>query len=546
MPKTNLRRDIFILLIICFAAFWWRLGAIGLVDPDEPFYAQTAREMIQTGDWITPRIYGAPQFEKPILYYWLVSASFCVFGENEFAGRAPTALFATLLVLLVYAFGARAFSRRVGLLSSLVLATGLEYCVMSRLMLTDIPLAFFLAASIFSYWLALQPGTKRGPWIFLHIACGGLAVLTKGPIGSLFPLLAIVAFHWITKTPVPRSRSGFWAGVAAYAVIVIPWYALMFAWHAQQFWDDFFIRDNWLRLFVAEHPANNRWYLWWHYYISLLFLGSMPWMPAVVLCVKRMRSMFRNDHRYLFIGCWLITNLIFLTIVQSKLPSYAFFLFVPLALLVGATLDSLLTEGFRTLGEKRLAIGMAVLQFAVMFAVPFANATKLFATPALFMAVGLFAALVLLVMRRFTAWIAATAATSLLLLGASLTVSLPVVDAELSVRPIVKEMLALRQKNEPLLSGKFAVRGVIFYTKEQVTVLSDKPQPFWAAHPLPVVVWKNDGIEKYFASHPSAICALRSNDIESLSKKFPFSKSPVIGTYGMNFLVRAATADKEK
>ena len=460
MQNANLRRDIFFLLIICLAAFWWRLGAIGLVDPDEPFYAQTAREMIQTGDWITPRIYGEPQFEKPILYYWLVSASFLVFGENEFAGRAPTALFASLLVFLVYAFGARVLNHRTALLSALVLATGLEFCVMSRLMLTDIPLAFFLAASIFSYWFALQPGVKRGPWIFIHIACGGLAVLTKGPIGSLFPLLTVAAFHLITKVPVPRSRGGFWAGVLAYMLIVIPWYALMFAWHARQFWEDFFIRDNWLRLFRAEHPANNHWY----YYIGLLFLGSMPWMPAVAVCVKRMRSSFRTDQRQLFIGCWLCTSLVFLTLVQSKLPSYGFFLFVPLALLVGSTVDSLIAEGFRSRAEKWIAISTAALQFAVTFGVPFLKATKLFATPALFMSVGLGLALVLLAMRRFTPWVIVTTVTPLLLLGASLTISLPIVDAELSARPIAAQMLAQRRGDEPLLSGKFPVRGIIYYT----------------------------------------------------------------------------------
>src|ERR1700749_1367895 len=96
-------RDLLLLLALCFVVFWWRLGALGLIDPDEPFYAQTAREMVQSGDWVTPQIYGAPQFEKPIFYYWLVAGSFRAFGETEWAGRAPTAVFATALVLLVWA-----------------------------------------------------------------------------------------------------------------------------------------------------------------------------------------------------------------------------------------------------------------------------------------------------------------------------------------------------------------------------------------------------------------------------------------------------------
>ena len=106
--------------------FWVRLGRIGLIDPDEPFYAVTAQEMLQGGDWVTPKIFGEPQFEKPVFYYWLVAASFKIFGVNEWAGRLPSALPGTLMVFLVYAFTARVWNRRAGLLAGVVLAAGLE------------------------------------------------------------------------------------------------------------------------------------------------------------------------------------------------------------------------------------------------------------------------------------------------------------------------------------------------------------------------------------------------------------------------------------
>src|SRR4030095_14542267 len=91
MPRSSSVRDLIILLLVCFLVFWWRLGKLGLIDPDEPFYAQTAREMVATGDWITPQIFGHPQFEKPIFFYWFTAASFKVFGETEFAARVPSA-----------------------------------------------------------------------------------------------------------------------------------------------------------------------------------------------------------------------------------------------------------------------------------------------------------------------------------------------------------------------------------------------------------------------------------------------------------------------
>src|SRR5436309_1553874 len=175
------------LLAVCFLVFWWRLGTLGLIDPDEPFYAQSAHEMARSGDWITPKIYGQPQFEKPVFYYWLVAGSYRVFGENEFSGRVPSALFGTLAVLLTWAFARRAFNPRVALLAGLALATGLEVGIMSRLMLTDVPLAVLLAGSVFGFYLAqIEPG-RRDRWMFLHLVSSGLAVMMKGPIGSAIP-----------------------------------------------------------------------------------------------------------------------------------------------------------------------------------------------------------------------------------------------------------------------------------------------------------------------------------------------------------------------
>ena len=261
--------DFLVLVLVCFAAFWWHLGALGLIDPDEPFYAQTAHEMIKSGDWLTPRIYGEPQFEKPILYYWMLGSSFRALGETEFSGRLTTAVFATLLTLLTWAFGCRVWNRRAGFSAALVLATGLEFCVMSRLMLTDVPLAVFFTGSVYAYWRAAREEERRNLWIFLHLVCTALAVLTKGPIGSLVPLMATVCYSLTTRRPLLFRGAGFWWGLGAYAVIVLPWYGLMFAWHGRQFWDEFFVRDNFLRMIRAEHPANN--HFW--YYPGLLFLG---------------------------------------------------------------------------------------------------------------------------------------------------------------------------------------------------------------------------------------------------------------------------------
>src|SRR5436190_15152446 len=133
-----MKRDLILILLLCSVIFWWRLGRLGLIDPDEPFYAQTATEMLARHDWLTPRIFGRPQFEKPILFYWLAMSSMALLGSNEFAARAPAALFGTALVVLTYWFGARTLGRRAGRLAAMVLASTLAIAVTSRMMLTDV------------------------------------------------------------------------------------------------------------------------------------------------------------------------------------------------------------------------------------------------------------------------------------------------------------------------------------------------------------------------------------------------------------------------
>ena len=549
------KTDLLVLLVICFAAFWWRLGTLGLIDPDEPFYAQTAREMVHSGDWLTPRIYGAPQFEKPILYYWLVAGSFTALGETEFAGRMPTAVFATVLVLLVWWFGSRVWNPRAGFLAALVLAMGLEFCVMSRLMLTDIPLAAFIAAAVFCSWLAARHEEQRDKWMFWHLVWAGFAVLTKGPLGSLVTVMATVAFSLGMKRPLPFRGRGFWWGVVAYAVVVVPWYAAMFAWHARPFWEEFFIRDNWLRVIRAEHPANN--HLW--YYPGLLFLGSLPWMPAVALTMRRAWGRLRADEAAFFQWCWLLTSLVFLTICQSKLPSYAFFLFVPLALLIGRTLDDFLTQGFATSGERRLVLGCAVLQCAVVgvfVALPCVpwlaerstSLTKMlrpFEVPVLMVFGCLGVSVVLLLLKKHAIWLLASSTASLALLVGALTVALPAVEAESSARPVAQALMRVRHGDEPLLTGPFLARGIIYYTNTDITardpalrVLAKKEQPFWAAHPIPVVVWKK-GLNRFLEEHPSALCALRKSDWRSFADEEAFAAREDFSEIGENVVVRA-------
>ena len=200
----------------------------------------------------------------------------------------------------------------------------------------------FISASVFSFWLATEEEAKRDKWMFIHLVASGCAALTKGPIGLLIPTIGSFAYLRLTGQRSPWRGRGFWLGVLAWLLITVPWYATMFSNFGMEYWQRFFVHENWERLVDAEHDHSN--HVW--YYPMILFAGSMPWIPLLVAAFVQSCRDIKTDRRVLFIVCWIVPNIIFFTIAQSKLPTYVFFLFVAIALLMGRTLDAWLNGRF--------------------------------------------------------------------------------------------------------------------------------------------------------------------------------------------------------
>ncbi len=489
--------------------------------------------MVQSGDWVTPQIFGQPQFEKPILFYWLNAASYKIFGETEFAGRLPAALPATVLVFLVYGFGCGFMGRRAAFLAALVLATGIEYAIMSRLMLTDIALALFIAGALFSYWRALEDEARRGRWLALHFVCGGLAVLTKGPVASLITLFAVGTYAWMMQRKVAYRGAAFWGGLAIYAAIAVPWFAVMLAKFGREYFHEFFIHENVERVFKAEHPANNHWY----YYLALLAGGSIPWMPPLAITVNRAFDGLRHDARLAFLWSWILSSLVFLTIVQSKLPSYIFYVFVPLGMLVGMTLDDLLTTGLRTARERRLALGFALLQCAVALAAPLIKVARPFTIPALGMAACFLVGFILLWRQRWAGAIAAHAAGTVALIAGALYFSVDHVEEYSSARPVARAMMEGHAGEEPLIAGKFLARGIHFYTHQPVWVLANKEQPFWTKHPLPVIAGR-EKLREFVKKHGAVRVTIRRSELPFWQKTGVIAQAGEPQWFGDNAVFR--------
>ena len=191
------KKEIFfvlILLSLCFLLFFFRLGTPPLWDGDEGMHAATSKDMVLSGDWITPTLNGEKFYDKPVLYNWFVSLSFLVFGFNEFAARLPSALLGTGCVLIVYLLARGMFGPTAGLLSGVFLATSGEQMILSRVVVHDIALAFFMTLSLFFFYAGFKREQGRKRYFLLFYASAGFAVLAKGPVGILLPVLIIGLF----------------------------------------------------------------------------------------------------------------------------------------------------------------------------------------------------------------------------------------------------------------------------------------------------------------------------------------------------------------
>jgi 4-amino-4-deoxy-L-arabinose transferase-like glycosyltransferase len=320
-----------ILLLVCLSLLLnlMRLGASPLWDQDETKYAQVAREVLWTGDWMTLHWNGSPWFVHPPLYFWLVAATGWLFGLGEFTARVWSALFGTGSVVLTYFLGRAWFSHRAGLLAGLVLCTTLQWFAQARLAVFDTVLVFWMLASVVGFWAGLQ-GSRAG--YLAAFACAGLGTLTKGPVAALVPgLVALAYLAWRRELGRLREVPWLW-GLALYAALGLSWYAVGYLRHSSPFLASVLGYYTVHRFVgVVENQSGP----WW-YYVPVLLLGGVPWNAfwplAAVWLVRRAQPAFP------LVWCGFVFA--FFTAAQTKLPNYVLGFYPMAAVATGALLDS--------------------------------------------------------------------------------------------------------------------------------------------------------------------------------------------------------------
>lgn len=329
MKNLNLQ-SLIIIAVLALVTILWGIGSVPLFDPDEPVYAETAREMIKYNDYLSPRIFDNFWYDKPPMYYWLVAASISLFGDGEAAARFPAALMAVATSVMLYFSVSNIFSERAGFWASIVLTTCVEFFYLGKAAVTDTTLLFFMTAALLCY---------QHKWYWVMYIAMALATVTKGPIGIVFPGAIIFLHLLFTGNLREILKMHVIRGLVVYFAIAAPWYYLMYQAHGMEFINTFLGFHNLTRFTTPEHPDR---VLWW-YYLPVIILGMFPWTGLLLQSIRASISEASSEElvKMSFFNIWWVFVLLFFSISQTKLVSYILPMFPALAIIIGWNLARL-------------------------------------------------------------------------------------------------------------------------------------------------------------------------------------------------------------
>jgi len=329
-----------ILLLLCLTLLFFRLGARPLWNIDEGKHASTSKDMVLSGDWVTPTLNGKNFYDKPILYNWLAALSFILFGFTEFAARFPAALLGLGCVIITYLLGRRMFGPVVGFLGGVILATSPEYVILSRAVVHDISLVFFVTLALFSFYLAFTSEGHRKRYVLLFYVSSGFAVLAKGPVGVVLPALIIGLFLILKGRLRFLKQMQIGLGTLVFLAVAAPWYILI-SLKNSDYAVYFFIQQNLMNFLASKigHPQP------FYYYIPFLLGGFFPWSFFLPLAfIRALRGRLKElDDRVLFLVLWFAAVFLFFSVASSKLPTYILPSFPAAALLVAGLWHDLIS-----------------------------------------------------------------------------------------------------------------------------------------------------------------------------------------------------------
>jgi 4-amino-4-deoxy-L-arabinose transferase-like glycosyltransferase len=308
-------------LLACVLIWFVGLEYRGLFMPDEGRYADIARTMLDTGDWVTPRLNGIKYLEKPPLQYWATAGVFALFGIDEWTARMWPAL-TGLLCIAFTAFAARRLAPGPSwLFAALAFAGSWGFFLGAQFLTLDMGLTFFLCVAMLAFVLSRSerspPGAERN-WMLLAWAALACGVLSKGLVSVVIPGLALAVYCAVERDLSPLKRLHWLPGLALFAAIALPWFLLVQEQNPE-FFRFFFVYEHFERYLLPEHHRPGPWW----YFVPVILVGLLPWTPAVPAAIVRAWKApaegFKLDR---FLVIWAAVVFVFFSASHSKLPGY--------------------------------------------------------------------------------------------------------------------------------------------------------------------------------------------------------------------------------
>ncbi|MGH8759107.1 MAG: phospholipid carrier-dependent glycosyltransferase, partial [Burkholderiales bacterium] len=521
------RRAVLAAMLSLFAVVWFgNIESRKLIKPDEGRYAEVPREMVASGDWLTPRLNGIKYFEKPPLQYWATATAYSAFGLHHWTARLWSALTGLLGIFVIWFTGRRLYGEPAGILSALVAASSVLYVALAHMNTLDMGLTFFMGSSLCTFLLAQRqdiPVKERKLWMALSWAATAAAILSKGLVALILPGLIILIYSlvqrdwrvWLRLDPLP--------GVLLLAAIAAPWFVFVSAVNPE-FPGFFFIHEHFTRFLTHVHRRVEPWW----FFVPILLAGLLPWTVTAAAAVRQSwragaRATSFDPGRFLVI--WFATVFVFFSLSGSKLPSYILPMFPAAALVIGRYI----TQASPRAVAWQLA-PMAVIGLVLSVITPFVHVARksevpqeLYANYAIWLQVagavggaGAMAAIVLALRKR------AVAAVAIAALGALLCTQIAVAGHD-SLN-YVTSAYHLAQKIKPVLRPDVPFYSVRTY---------EQTLPFYIGRTLTLVEFADElefgleqepnlwvptlaEFEQRWASHDDAFAVMAPNTYREL------------------------------
>jgi len=462
---------VLILILLPLFLFGFNLGLPSLWDESEAMYCEVAREILQTGDWITMHFNFQEWFIHPPFYMWLTALTAKFIGWSELVCRLWAAIFGVGSVLATYYLGKDLFQKKVGFFAGLIMATTLQIIIASRIGVMDSALNFLVTISI----LLFYKGNKTGKDIYylLGVIAASFAVLTKGPIGIILPVLIAFVYLLLAKEFKSLKFAMLLKAAAVFLIIVAPWYIAEYLRHGGEFIKYCFGYQSFGRFFGSVEAQSGPWY----YYLGIIPLGFLPWtafLPASLIQLFRSRA--KKESLLLFV--WMVVVLVLFSVAGTKLPNYILFIYPALSIVVAKFVcDYIYKDGEQSIVKGMhfsfvlllLIVSLMVfaayryLQFGLQ--VEYIENAHIFSALAYVVIIGTSLSFVLFLFgkKRYSAFLAIIFTVCLMIWTLSVDI-LPVIEQYKPIKALATEVKGLMHHDEQLACYKTSrIASIVYY-----------------------------------------------------------------------------------